>query len=106
MYPLTSGSGVWDAVRFQELGFSEGRLCPPTDTNIEAACISESTRFKDDLAFKHFSLIKFSLYLEDVFDHELPNDVVERFTTVADVVNYFSYRYFRDVEPLVLRVAA
>ncbi len=75
-------------------------------THVEASCISESTRLKDDLAFGRFRRNKFALCLEDIFDLELSNDVMERFTTVADVVSYFSWRYFRDVEHPAIRAAA
>jgi len=44
--------------------------------------------------------------LEEVFDLELPNDVVRRFVMVADIVSYFSRRYFRDYQSRLPSVAA
>jgi len=53
-----------------------------------------------------FGRLKLAIYLEQVFRVELPDEASERFVLVADIVDYFSSRYFRDVEFPVLAEAA
>jgi len=67
-------------------------------TRVDPAEITADTRLADDLALGRFGRMRLAIQLEEVFDLELPNDVVARFVTVADIVNYFSRRYFRDYQ--------
>ena len=52
-----------------------------------------------------FGLLKLAISLEAVFDLELADEVVARFVTVADIVSYFSRRYFRDFQTPLPAVA-
>jgi acyl carrier protein len=58
--------------------------------------ISLSTQLARDLGLGRLGRLSLALYLEEIFDLELPNEVVEQFVTVADIVAYFGRRYFRD----------
>ena len=73
---------------------------------VEPSSLSRSTRLADDLSLGGFARLRLALCLEDLFDMELQNDTVERFQTLGDIVNYFSFRYFRDVEIAPLGVTA
>lgn len=68
--------------------------------------ISLETHLRDDLALGGFGRIKLAMYLEELFDVELLDEVVERFVTIADVVKYIGEHYFRDIEPAELAEAA
>jgi acyl carrier protein len=67
-------------------------------TYISPAEVTTNTRLVDDLALGRFGRMRLAINLEELFDLELPNDVVARFVTVADIVNYFSRHYFRDYQ--------
>ena len=75
--------------------------------HVNPADIATDTRLVDDLGLGRFGLLKLAIYLEEAFDLELPDEVIARFLTVADV-SYFSRRYFRDFQsPLpVVAIAA
>ena len=62
----------------------------------DVTAISESTNIRHDLALGRLGRAEFGLNLEEAFDRELPDDVVEGFVSIADVVSYFSRRYFED----------
>lgn len=49
--------------------------------------------------------MRLAIYLEEIFAPELPNEVVPQFVTVADIVDYFSRRYFRDFQSPLPAVA-
>ncbi len=66
--------------------------------HVEASNISETTRLADDLALGRFGRLKLAIYLEEVFDLELPDEALEKFITVADIVDYVGRRYFRNIE--------
>jgi len=68
--------------------------------------LSTSTRLADDLTLGSLGRLRLAMCLEQIFDVELRDDVVERFGDVGDVVGYFSDRYFRDVEFSELAAAA
>jgi acyl carrier protein len=68
--------------------------------------ITTDTRLVDDLGLGRFGRMRLAVQLEEVFDLELPNDVVGRFVTVADIVGYFSRRYFRDYDTRLPAFAA
>lgn len=73
---------------------------------VEPSGLSRSTRLADDLSLGGFARLRLALCLEDLFDMELQNDTVERFQTLDDIVSYFSFRYFRDVETAPLGATA
>lgn len=74
--------------------------------HVEAPGISAAARLAEDLAIGWFGRLKLAIYLEEAFDIELPDEAVERFVTVADIVSYFSRRYFRDVAVPAVAFAA
>ena len=73
---------------------------------VDPSGLSRSTRLADDLSLGGFARLRLALCLEDLFDMELQNDTVERFQTLGDIVSYFSFRYFRDVEIAPLSATA
>jgi len=73
---------------------------------VSPAEVTIDTRLADDLRLGRLGRMRLAMNLEEVFDLELPNDVVARFVTVADIVNYFSRRYFRDYQSRLPAVAA
>jgi len=75
-------------------------------THIDRAEITTDTRLADDLELGRFGRMRLAMYLEEVFDLELPNEVVGRFVTVADIVSYYSRRYFRDYQSRLPAFAA
>ena len=82
-----------DSFVFDKVLFAVGRTL-----RVEPSGLSRSTRLVDDLSLGGFARVKLALCLEDLFDMELQNDTVERFQTLGDIVSYFSFRYFRDVD--------
>jgi acyl carrier protein len=42
--------------------------------------------------------VKLGIYLEELFDLEIPEDVLKGFVTLANIVQYLSRRFFRDGE--------
>jgi len=73
---------------------------------VEISCLLQTTRLTDDLALGKLGRLKLAIVLEEAFDIEFQDDAVERFNTLGDIVNHLSYRYFRDVEPAAIHVAA
>ena len=67
-------------------------------TQIDPAGIAPSTRLVSDLGLGRIGRLRVAICLEEAFDHELSDDVINRFVTVADIATYFSHRYFRDYE--------
>ncbi len=67
-------------------------------TQIDPADISPSTRLVNDLGLGRIGRLRVAICLEETFDHELSDDVLDRFVTVADIVSYFGHRYFRDYD--------
>lgn len=68
--------------------------------------VALENRLTCDLALGGFSRLKLAIYLEEAFDIELSDDVLERAVTVADVVKYISGHYIQDAEPFRLARAA
>ena len=68
--------------------------------------ITSETRLTCDLALGCFDRLKLAIYLEEAFDVELSDDVLERVVTVADIIKYISGHYFQDVDSLQLAKAA
>jgi len=73
---------------------------------IDSAGLTQATRLVDDLAIGRFGRLKLAVCLEEIFDIELQDNAVEQFDTLGDIVTYLSYRYFRDIEPSALTMAA
>jgi acyl carrier protein len=65
-----------------------------------------TTRLAEDLELGKFGMLKLALYLEEIFDFELPDEALKRFFTVEDIVKYVSRRYFRDFDFSELAMAA
>lgn len=68
--------------------------------------VTLETDLTRDLAIGGFGRTKLAMYLEEVFDIELSDEVQGRFATVADIVKYIGRHYFRDIEPSRLSEAA
>ncbi len=73
--------------------------------HLEASFISDGSRLADDLALGRFGRLKLAIYLEEIFDLELPDDVLAGFSTVADIVRYISHRYFRNIDSSIAAMA-
>ena len=91
---------------FDSLVFDKVVLAIGKTLRVEPSRLSRSTRLVDDLSLGGFARLKLALCLEDLFDMELQNDTVERFQTLGDIVSYFSFRYFRDIEMTPLSATA
>jgi acyl carrier protein len=52
--------------------------------------LSPASRLADDLRLGRFGRIRLALYLEETFDFEIPDEAVDRFDTVGDIVRYVS----------------
>lgn len=50
--------------------------------------LTPATRIADDLGIGRFGRIRLALYLEESFDMEIPDEAVERFSTLADIIRY------------------
>ncbi len=51
--------------------------------------LSPSILLADDLALGRLGRLRLAMCLEQIFDVELQDDVVERFGNVGDIVRYF-----------------
>lgn len=58
------------------------------ELNIEAAEITETARFKEDLGVDSLDLFELVMSLEDKFGVEIPTEDLEGLLTVGDVVKY------------------
>ena len=74
--------------------------------NVGSRGVVSETRLVGDLLLSGLGRIKLAMSLEEVFDIELPDEVLERFATIADIVKYVDGHYFRDVETSDLVEAA
>lgn len=52
--------------------------------------LSPASRLADDLRLGRFGRIRLALYLEETFEVEIPDEDVDRFDTVGDIVRYVS----------------
>lgn len=91
---------------FDSFVFDKVVLAIGKTLRVEPSSLSRSTRLVDDLSLGGFARLRLAVCLEDLFDIELQNDTVERFHTLGDIVSYFSFRYFRDVETAPLSATA
>jgi acyl carrier protein len=67
-------------------------------TQIDPAGILPSARLVSDLGLGRIGRLRVAICLEEAFGHELSDDVIDRFVTVADIATYFRHRYFTDYE--------
>ena len=58
-----------------------------------AFVITGASRLAEDLQLGRLGLVKLALYLEEIFDVELSDELLGRFVTVADIVRYLSRDY-------------
>ena len=75
-------------------------------TQRDPADIVPSTRLVNDLGLGRIGRLRVAICLEEAFDHELSDDIVDRSVTVADIVSYFGHRYFSDYDYPVPAVPA
>ena len=59
-------------------------------TYITGTSLSSASRLVDDLRLGRFGRIRLALYLEEAFDVEIPDEAVDCFDTVGDIVRYVS----------------
>lgn len=57
-------------------------------TKVRTPEITPETHLAVDLALGGFGRIKLAIYLEEAFNIELPDEALERFVTVADIIRY------------------
>lgn len=57
---------------------------------IEGSCLTPDSRLADDLRLGLFGRMRLGLYLEEMFETEIPNEALKRFDTVGDIVRYMS----------------
>ncbi len=57
---------------------------------IQDNILTIASRLVDDLKLGKFARIRLAISLEETFDLEIPDEVVKRFTTVGDIVQYMS----------------
>ncbi len=67
-------------------------------TRIGDRNVAPENRLVCDLNLGWFGRLKLAIYLEEIFDVELSNEVLEQFATVADIVKYIGRHSFQDVE--------
>ena len=60
--------------------------------------ITLETNLTSDLKLGGFGRLKLAMYLEEMFDTELPDDVVEQFVTVESIVTYMSEHQLTDMK--------
>ena len=87
---------------FNDAVFKKVKQALERTSRLDTEGLSGTTRLREDLRFGRIARLKLALSLEEIFDHELPDDVVDGFATLADIVRYFSRRYFRDVAPALI----
>jgi len=67
-------------------------------TYTEEFGITSATRLAEDLHLGRFGRAKLALSLEEVFEIELPDEALKRFSTIGDIVEYLNRYYLQDVE--------
>jgi acyl carrier protein len=66
--------------------------------DVKGTTLSPASRLADDLRLGRFGRIRLALYLEETFDVELPDEAIERFDTVGDIVRYMSRWSFESAD--------
>ena len=82
---------------FDSAVFMKVAVAIESTTSLDPTEVSPSTRLVEDLSLGRFGRLRLAIHLEEIFDLELSDEVVQRFVTVSDIAGYFSRRYFRDV---------
>ena len=59
-----------------------------TELEVDPAIISDGTRFKEDLEADSLDLVELIMELEEQFGMEIPDEEVEKITTVEEAVDY------------------
>ena len=65
--------------------------------HLEHTRVSLNSRLIEDFNLSRFGVLRFALYLEEIFDIELSDEVLNRCSTLGDIVKYLSRHYFRDI---------
>ena len=55
---------------------------------LEESDVTMETNIRDDLGADSLDLVDLAISLEDEFDTEVPDNVLEKFETVGDIVRY------------------
>ena len=55
---------------------------------LEESDVTMDTNIKDDLGADCLDLVHLAISLEDVFEVEVPDNALEKFETVGDIVRY------------------
>lgn len=76
--------------------FEKVALAVEQTVYIEGNSLTPASRLVDDLRLGRFGRIRLALYLEETFDVELPDEAVEHFRTVDDIVRYMSRWYLEN----------
>jgi acyl carrier protein len=58
--------------------------------NVQGSLLSPASRLADDLRLGRLGRLRLALYLEETFDVELPDEAIEQFDTVGDIVRYMN----------------
>jgi acyl carrier protein len=66
-------------------------------THLAATRVGLGTRLVEDLNLGRFGLLRFALYLEELFDLQLSDEALNRCSTIGDIVKHLSRHYFRDI---------
>ncbi len=56
---------------------------------LDESDVTMETNLKDDLGADSLDLVDLAISLEDEFEVEVPDNALEKFETVGDVVRYF-----------------
>jgi acyl carrier protein len=67
---------------------------------VEGTSLSPASRLADDLRLGRFGRIRLALYLEETFDVELPDEALNRFDTVGDIVRYMTRWSLESADPV------
>jgi acyl carrier protein len=84
----TSGESVFDRVT----------LAVEQTVYIDRRVLTPATQIAGDLGVGRFGRIKLVLYLEEMFDVEIPDEMVAQFDTVGDIIHYLSRRSHESTE--------
>lgn len=77
---------------FNSSGFDKVVLAVERTVHAETRGLSRSTRLADDLPLGRLGRVRLAMSLEEIFDVELDDDVVEQFVDLGDVAGYLSHR--------------
>ena len=69
--------------------FDKGKELISEQLDVKADDITEASNIQDDLGADSLDVVDLVMALEDEFDVEIPEDQVENFKTVGDIVKFF-----------------